>query len=209
MKAMKSWFGIDGVLEPITYDGPSYFRFPLELAEWAISQFSAPGQWVFDPFCGFGTTLVAAQRLGRYAIGFEKDAQRGSFAASRVMPPSRVIVTDIRQLAHHSFPPCHLLFTSPPYHTFREWNEEGVRQYYADFHAIFQSFAPVLHSGAKLVVEMSNVRGAHGVRTVAWDAAKTLSALFRFEGEIVRCNTGSEPAGPGYDHSYLLVFTNA
>jgi DNA modification methylase len=73
---MKSWFSIDGDLEPIDFDGPSFFRFPLELAELVISRYSAPGDWVFDPFCGFGTTLVAAQRLGRQAIGVEKDADR-------------------------------------------------------------------------------------------------------------------------------------
>ena len=58
-------------------------------------------------------------------------------------------------------------------------------------------------------MEVSNVREAGAVRTVAWDAAKALAELFRFEGEVVRCNTGPEPAGPGYDHSYLLVFRNA
>ena len=58
-------------------------------------------------------------------------------------------------------------------------------------------------------MEVSNVRTEEGVRTVAWDAAKVLAAIFRFDGEIIRCNTGREDAGPGYQHSYLLFFTNA
>src|ERR671922_109955 len=94
----KTWFAIDGSLEPLDYPGPSFFRFPVALAEHVITTCSAPGDWILDPFCGFGTTLVAAQRLGRQAIGFE--------------------------------------------------------------------------------------------------------------GELVRCNTGAEPAGPGFNHSYLLVFTH-
>ena len=77
----KTWFAIDGSLEPIDYVGPSFFRFPLELAKCVVTDYSAPGDWVLDPFCGFGTTLVAAQQLGRKAIGFEKDADRGHFAA--------------------------------------------------------------------------------------------------------------------------------
>jgi hypothetical protein len=55
---------------------------------------------------------------------------------------------------------------------------------------------------------MSNVRVGGRVSMVAWNAARVLSALYRFEGEIVRCNSGTEPAGPGFDHSYLLVFSN-
>jgi hypothetical protein len=67
--------------------------------------------------------------------------------------------------------------------------------------------AAVVRPGAKVVPEMSNVREGPRVRAVAWDAAGILAELFRFEGESVRCNTGAEPAGPGFDHSYLLVFT--
>jgi hypothetical protein len=202
----KSWFAIDGALEPIDFAGPAFFRFPLELAERVIAAYSAPGDWVLDPFCGFGTTLVAAQRLGRSAVGIEKDAERGRFAASRIAPPSEVIVGDAGEVAVDRLPSCSLLFTSPPYTSFRDWDEDGFAAYFDDFRTIFGTLAPALAPGAKVVVEMSNVRAEQGVRTVAWDAAKVLAELFRFEGEIVRVNTGPEPAGPGYNHSYLLVF---
>jgi hypothetical protein len=202
-----SWFIIDGALEPLDYDGPTFFRFPLVLAERVIADYCAPGDWILDPFCGFGTTLVAAQRLGRHAIGIEKDPGRGHFAAARVSPPSRVIIEDVRQVALHELPRCSLLFTSPPYTTFRDWNEEGFAAYFDDLRAIFGVLSATLRQGAKVVIEMSNVRSEQGVRTVAWDAAKVLADIFRFEGETVRCNTGPEPAGPGYQHSYLLVFT--
>jgi DNA modification methylase len=205
----KSWFAIDGTLEPLDYDGPTFFRFPMALAERAIAEYSAPGDWVLDPFCGFGTALVAAQRLGRHAIGIEKDPGRGQFAASRMRPPSRVIVGDVREVVTRKLPPCSLLFTSPPYTTFRDWDEEGFAAYFDDLRAIFGALAPTLNRGAKVIVEVSNVRTEQGVRTVAWDAAKVLADVFRFEGEVVRCNTGPEPAGPGYHHSYLLRFTAA
>jgi DNA helicase HerA-like ATPase len=204
----RSWFTIDGSLEPLDHDGPTFFRFPLALAERVIAEYSSPDDWVLDPFCGFGTTLVAAQRLGRRAVGIEKDAERGRFAASRVVPPSRVVVGDVRRVGLPAPSPYSLLFTSPPYTTFRDWDEEGFAAYFGDLRAIFAALAPSLGAGAKIVVEMSNVRTEQGVRTVAWDAAKVLAEIFRFEGEIVRCNTGPEPAGPGYRHSYLLLFTN-
>ncbi len=205
---MKSWFSIDGALEPLDYNGPSYFRFPLELAELVINRYSAPGDWVLDPFCGFGTTLVAAQRLGRQAIGVEKDTNRASFAAGRVTPPSRVINENIRRIRSHDLPPFQLLFTSPPYGSFRNENWATDAHYFTDLQAIFQEIAHVMQPNAKLILEISNLRVDGRLRTLAWDAARTLSELFAFEGETVRCNSGPHEAGSGFDHSYLLEFTN-
>lgn len=203
----KSWFAIDGSLEPIDYDGPNFFRFPLELADWVIATYSAPGDWVLDPFCGFGTALVAGQRLGRLAVGIEKDPNRADFAATRLEPPNRVITGDARTVDIQELPPVSLVFTSPPYTTFRDWDPAGSASYFDDLRAVFGAIKPTLSRGAAVVVEVSNVRTEEGVRVLAWDTARVLADLFRFEGETVRCNTGPEAAGPGYQHSYLLRFT--
>ncbi|HEX7927052.1 MAG TPA: site-specific DNA-methyltransferase [bacterium] len=45
--------------------------FPLALPEWFIKLFTEPGGVVLDPFMGSGTTLVAAQRLGRRGYGID------------------------------------------------------------------------------------------------------------------------------------------
>ena len=174
-----------------------------------MATYSAPGDWVLDPFCGFGTALAAAQRLDRFAVGFETDAERAAFAARGLRPPSRVVNDRAERIDAYDLPPFDLVLTSPPYTSFRTFDEEGAAHYLDDLGAIFGRVKGRLRAGATVVMEMSNVREGGGVRTVAWDAARTLAGLFAFQGEVVRCNTGPEPAGPGYDHSYLLVFRNA
>lgn len=47
---------------------------PLEALSPIIAALTRPGDMVLDPFAGSGSTLVAAQRLGRGFIGIELDA---------------------------------------------------------------------------------------------------------------------------------------
>ena len=47
--------------------------FPLELATRLVRMFSFVGDTVLDPFCGSGTTMIAAFRTGRNSIGVEID----------------------------------------------------------------------------------------------------------------------------------------
>jgi len=43
------------------------------LVEEVLRAFSAPGDLVYEPFCGSGTQLVAAERTGRRCFAMELD----------------------------------------------------------------------------------------------------------------------------------------
>lgn len=54
---------------------PHRHQSPLPLVECFIRTYTKPGDLVVDPFAGGGTTLVAAERLGRRGFGFDIDAE--------------------------------------------------------------------------------------------------------------------------------------
>jgi DNA modification methylase len=58
--------------------------FPGELPRRAIRLSTWPGELVVDPFCGTGTTLVAAKWLGRKAVGVERSERYAEMAAIRL-----------------------------------------------------------------------------------------------------------------------------
>lgn len=60
---------------------------PLALLERIIRLGSDPGDVVLDPFCGSGTTLVAAKLLGREYIGFDVSADAINITNSRLAHP--------------------------------------------------------------------------------------------------------------------------
>lgn len=58
--------------------------FPEPLARDHILSWSNPGDTIFDPFLGSGTTLVAAINTGRNAIGIERDPEYANIARERI-----------------------------------------------------------------------------------------------------------------------------
>lgn len=57
---------------------------PVKLIEQFVLDFSNPGELIFDPFMGSGTTGVAALKLGRRFVGIEKDPHYFEVACSRI-----------------------------------------------------------------------------------------------------------------------------
>ena len=62
---------------------------PLLLLERIIALASNEGDCILDPFCGSGTTLVAAQALGRLAIGIDSSKDAVELARKRLQDATR------------------------------------------------------------------------------------------------------------------------
>ncbi len=58
-------------------------QFPVELAERYVLAFTNPGDWILDPFAGVGSSLIAAAKQGRKAVGIDRDADYCRIAKER------------------------------------------------------------------------------------------------------------------------------
>jgi site-specific DNA-methyltransferase (adenine-specific) len=60
---------------------------PVLLIERIISLVTSPGNLVLDPFCGSGTTLVAAELLGRNSVGIDASFDAVQLSRQRLLQP--------------------------------------------------------------------------------------------------------------------------
>lgn len=187
-------------------------RYPPELVSTFLRQFTQPGDRVLDPFAGYGTTLQVAESMERVPYGVEFDARRAGYIRAQLRRPEAIIQGDSRQLLSYGLPICDFSMTSPPFMEHHDTADAltnsttpsaGYDAYLRDLTAIYAQLRQLLRPGARAVLEVSNLKGPAGVTTLAWDVARALSAVLRFEGEVV---LAWDSYDYGYDHSYCLVF---
>lgn len=73
-------------LEPLHRFHSYCARFPSEIVEAALERYTKPGDSVFDPFCGSGTTLVASLAYKRKVIGTDIDILAGMLSEVKCTP---------------------------------------------------------------------------------------------------------------------------
>lgn len=83
-------FSSSEISEPSEHPCPK----PYGWITWAVLLASKIDELVFDPFCGSGTTLVAAKHLGRRAIGIELEERYCEIAAKRLAQEALPLVMD-------------------------------------------------------------------------------------------------------------------
>ena len=187
-------------------------RYADDLVATFVQRYTRPGDVVLDPFAGYGTTLIVAEAMGREPYGVEYDARRTSYIRSQLRRPDRIVHGDSRRLLEYPIPPCDLAMTSPPFMA-REDPENPLANngapgasydaYLRDIQRIYAQVRQRMKPEARAVLEVSNLKEPAGVTTLAWDIARAVGAVLRFEGEVV---IGWDRPSYGYDHSYCLVF---
>lgn len=76
---------------------PHPAQFPIEMVNRIIKACSVAGDIVLDPFLGSGSTIEAALRSGRQAIGFEINASYVSIAETRIKRVVKSIEAELAQ----------------------------------------------------------------------------------------------------------------
>jgi len=185
------------------------------LVEFCVKKYSEKGQIVFDPFAGFGTTLLVAEEMGRIGYGIEYSKSKADYVHRLLEHPEHLIHGDSRKFMEYDLPFIDLCLTSPPYtnimdteNPFVDYRQRGFNypSYLKEMGNIFSQIAGKMNRSSRLVIEASNLKKNEQVTTLAWDIAREVSQTFHFEGETIFC---WDEYGYGYNHSYCLVFSKA
>lgn len=191
-----------------------------------VRDFSCPGDTVFDPFCGFGTTLLAAALEGRRGLGMEIDAERAVLARERLARhgiADPVVAGALPQSAISQ--PIAMCLTSIPYFGCR-WPagaDEGQLYAAPDFGAYIEGLRDIFHAvraalpeGAYCIAMAENVTLNGRMLPVAWELARVLGSLFDACDERILCYPArpsdvlpSDPDRTDRSHEYALVYRKA
>lgn len=191
--------------------------YPEGLVEAFLAEYTVPGDLVFDPFAGAGTTLVVAERMGRRALGLEIHAERAAYVQARLTDPAAILRADALRLGELDLPPIDFCLTSPPYMTRTGHPENPLtgyqtvdgdyQRYLGELASVYRQLRPLLRPGARAVINVANLRhdeDASQVTPLAWDIASAVAGELRFEREIV---IDWDVPPPWFTNDYCLVFT--
>lgn len=186
------------------------------LVEAFLAEYTSPGDLVFDPFAGSGTTLVVAERMGRRGLGLEIHAERVEYVKARLATPSAIRQADALRLGELDLPPIDFSMTSPPYMTRTGHPENPLtgyqtmdgdyQRYLGQLSDVYRQLRPLLRPDARVVLNVANLRHDEDgslVTPLAWDVAAAVSQVLRFEREIV-IDWDTPP--PWFTNDYCLVF---
>lgn len=107
-------------------------KYPEELVEMFVEEFSNKNEYIFDPMSGTGSTQIAALKLERHALGTElseffceianercaellEPKQMNLFESKEIKNRFKILNIDAREISKKNFPKINYVITSPPY----------------------------------------------------------------------------------------------
>lgn len=197
-------------ISPNTEDHPATYS-PTMIEEF-IKFFTKKGQKVFDPFCGIGSTLVAAKRTGRIGYGAELNKKYFNLAVKRTPEFKKNLYNiNVEKIKELNLPKMDFCISSPPY-----WNV--LNRSTGDFHAkrkdkgldlkysskdndlgniddydeflerlckIYIDIYDLMKKGGYVVIIVKNVKKGGVLYPLAWDLAKKLSNIYILKDEKI------------------------
>lgn len=191
--------------------------YPEALVEAFLAEYTKPGDLVFDPFAGSGTTLLVAERMGRRALGLEIHAERVAYVRARLADPGAIVQADALRLGEFDLPPIDFSMTSPPYMTQTGHPENPLtgyqtmdgdyQRYVGEVAEVYRRLRPALAPGARVVLNVADLRHDEDgslVTPLAQDIRAAVSDVLRFEREVV---IDWDVPPPWFTGDYCLVFS--
>jgi tRNA G10 N-methylase Trm11 len=182
-------------------------RFSEALVELLLGEFTREGDVVLDPFAGFGTTLVVAERMGRVPVGLELNPRVAAYTRSLLRRPEALVEGDARRLTSYGLPPFDFSLTSPPFMCRGDAEDPlaayavpgaGYEAYLQGLQDIYRQVRQLMKPDARVVLEVADQERDGQVTALVRDVAAAISSALHLEGEIAIVE--------GDDHSYCLVF---
>ena len=99
-----------------------------------VSMFTKSGMRVLDPFCGSGTSLIAASNIGRFGVGIDLSSEYKDLALERLSKKKLLENTDFEYFLGDSgtildsIENIDYIVTSPPYHNILQNKGAGIRK---------------------------------------------------------------------------------
>jgi len=191
-------------------------KYPESLVRHFLKRYTKPGDKIFDPFSGLGTTLFVAEELKRVPYGIEHDRTRYEWSAGQLEHWDQVIYGDSREMLSYGLPKMDFCMTSPPYMPcHHKWNplsggdpaQAGYDHYLAQMTEIFSALRQIMKRGSYIVVQLDNLPGKSGRRftPLVADLGGAIGAALRQEAETIVA-WDKKTAKPDYPHTHCLIF---
>lgn len=186
---------------------------PESLPRFFLKEFTTPGDKVFDPFTGLGTTLFVAEEHKRIPYGIEADQRRHQWVAGQLGNWMHVINGDSARTASMGFPKMDFSMTAPPFMAINhKWNplfggdpsKNGYDVYLKRMQHIYKQVAKIMKRNARIVVQVDDIPGRTFTPLVR-DLNNAISKVLKLEDQITVAWQGGRD---DYRHTNCLIFRN-